>query len=109
VNEHDRERTPEILPLERERQIDLRRLPTWAQYAIALVIVTVVALAAWYVGKDQPVAGWITTFVIPALGLAYATLFLVAAGRWIVRRGHALRRAGGADEARPLSGRDTPY
>jgi hypothetical protein len=58
------------------RPLDLRRLPRWLQYVIALAVVALVVAAAWAFGGDRPVPSWITGFVIPALGWLYVGLFI---------------------------------
>jgi hypothetical protein len=60
--------------MERER-IDLRRLPVWLQYLIALTVVAVVSIAAWLVGRNRPIPNWITHYLIPILGWSYIVLF----------------------------------
>ena len=55
-------------------RVDLNRLPAWLQYLIALSVVAVVVGAAWAVGRDDPVPGWITHYLIPALGWLYIVL-----------------------------------
>jgi 4-hydroxybenzoate polyprenyltransferase len=56
--------------------VDLKRLPVWVQYAIALIIMAIVVTAAWIVGRKQPVPTWLTTNLIPALGWLYIFLFV---------------------------------
>lgn len=55
--------------------VDLRQLPIGIQYLISLSVVTVVVIAAWLVGRNQPVPTWLTTHLIPALGWLYIVLF----------------------------------
>jgi hypothetical protein len=65
-------------------RIDLRRgLPAAARYALALVIVIGVSLAAWYVGRDDPTPRWIAEGLVPALGWIYLALLAIAAVYWI--------------------------
>jgi len=59
-------------------RIDLRRLPAWLQYTIALAVVAVVAGLAWLVGRDDPLPDWMTGALIPALGWLYIVLFIIA-------------------------------
>ncbi len=69
------------------KNIDLRKLPAWLQYVIALSVVGIVVPAAWIVGRDQPVPSWITTKLIPALGWLYLVLFVyVILHRWFQKR-----------------------
>jgi len=56
------------------RGINLRALPVWLQYAIALVVIALVVSLAWLVGRDRPVPGWLTHRFIPALGWVYLAL-----------------------------------
>lgn len=69
------------------RKVDLRRLPGWAQYVIALSVVAVVVTAAWIVGGDRPVPVWITRYLVPALGVFYLILCAIALIGWARRRG----------------------
>lgn len=69
------------------RRVDLRRLPRWQQYAIALAVTAAVVVAAWLVGGDEPVPGWVSGILVPALG--WLVLAIVAGalavgllGRW---------------------------
>ncbi|HEX2828585.1 MAG TPA: hypothetical protein VHP37_19685 [Burkholderiales bacterium] len=65
-------------------RIDLRRgLPVAARYAVAIVIVVTVSLAAWYVGRDEPTPRWIGEGLVPALGWIYLALLAIAAVHWI--------------------------
>lgn len=63
--------------------LNLRAAPMWLQYVLALVTVGVVVALAWRFGKDRPVPGWITTYLVPALGWIYLALVAIALGRWI--------------------------
>jgi hypothetical protein len=65
-------------------RIDLRRgLSATARYTIAIAIVVGVSLAAWYVGRDDPVPRWIGEGLVPALGWIYLALLAVAVVYWI--------------------------
>ena len=48
--------------------VDLKRLPRWLQYVIAVSVTAVVVALAWHVGKDRPVPHWIQAYLVPALG-----------------------------------------
>jgi hypothetical protein len=39
--------------------VDLRRLPLWLQYAIAIAVSAVVMYFAWLAGRDKPTPGWL--------------------------------------------------
>ena len=70
------------------RRVDLRRLPRWQQYVIALGVTAVVVVAAWLVGGDEPVPAWASGILVPALGwLALAILAGALAVRLLGRRG----------------------
>jgi len=56
-------------------EIDLKKLPTWIQYTIALSVTAIVVFAAWTVGSQQPVPVWLTKYFIPASGWLYLMLF----------------------------------
>jgi len=69
------------------RRVDLRRLPRWQQYALALAVTAAVVVAAWLVGGDEPVPAWVSELLVPALG--WLVLAIVAGalavrllGRW---------------------------
>lgn len=65
---------------------DLRTLPVWLQYVIALTVVAVVVAVAWVVGRDDPVPGWITDDLIPILGWTYLALVVVVIVTRLARR-----------------------
>jgi hypothetical protein len=71
-----------------DKKIDLRVLPVWLQYIIALTVVAIVAGLAWLVGRDQPVPDWIQHGLIPALGWIYLALLAAALLRWIIKKRH---------------------
>jgi hypothetical protein len=62
-------------------RIDLKKLPVWQQYVIALVVVTIVVAAAWAIGRNTAVPVWITNYFVPLSGwigiLVLLYLFLV--------------------------------
>lgn len=59
-------------------RVDLRRLPGWLRYTIALIVVAVVVALAVTVGGDTEVPGWVSKILIPALGVI--VLLVVADG-----------------------------
>ena len=67
-------------------KVDLRTLPGWLQYCIALSVVAVVVAAAWVVGRDDPVPGWIADYLIPILGVAYLVLVVVVVATHLLKR-----------------------
>ena len=54
-----------------KNKIDLRALPTWLKYVISLTVIIPVMGAAWIVGRDEPVPGWLQHRLIPILGWIY--------------------------------------
>jgi hypothetical protein len=60
-------------PIPRQN-IDLKQLPIWLQYTIALSVTTIVVITAWQVGHNQPTPQWINQFLIPTLGWIYLVL-----------------------------------
>jgi hypothetical protein len=70
----DNNREREAQPMT-DREIDLRKLPVRLQYLIALTVVAIVTIAAWLVGRNRPIAYWITHYLIPILGVSYIVLF----------------------------------
>jgi hypothetical protein len=78
-------RSPDPTP---RRRIDLRRLPRWQQYAIALGVTGAVVVAAWLVGGDEPVPAGVSEILVPALGwLVLAIVAGALAVRLLGRRG----------------------
>jgi hypothetical protein len=69
-----------------KRQIDLTTLPQWLQYLIALAITAVVVVAAWIVGRDQPVPLWIEEYLIPALAVFGVVLIVTVVVDWFRKR-----------------------
>jgi hypothetical protein len=67
------------------RTVNLRRLPTWAQYAIAIPVSAAIMFLAWRVGRDRPAPPWIGPFlsVWMWLGPGLLAFFIV---RWLWRR-----------------------
>ena len=60
------------------KRVDLRVLPPWQQYAIALAVTGVVVALAWQVGHARATPHWITAWLVPALG--WIGLFLIVTG-----------------------------
>jgi hypothetical protein len=58
------------------KRVNLKTLPAWLQYLIALAVIAAVAAAAWIVGKDKAIPSWITNYLIPILGWSYIVLAL---------------------------------
>lgn len=78
---------PSTTPRPPRKRIDLRgsmRAP--ARYAIAASITAVVALAAWWWGRDEPVPAWISEWLVPALGWTWLALAAAVAIYAVVRR-----------------------
>ena len=61
--------------------VDLRRLPRRARYAIGIAVALVVGGIAWLVGRDEPTPGWVVAG-IRVLGTVVAVLVVV----WLVWR-----------------------
>jgi peptidoglycan/LPS O-acetylase OafA/YrhL len=69
------------------------RLPRWVRWTLALTIVAAVFMAAWVVGRDDPIPEWISRGLVPALGWAYLVLLAVA-GVHLIRKRLARRSEG---------------
>ena len=68
------------------RRVDLRTLPPWAQYAIALIVVAAVGGLAWLVGRGRPTPSWFHG-VIPVLGwIGVAALIYLAVRQMMKKR-----------------------
>lgn len=69
------------------RRVDLFKvLPPAARYALALAIIAAVALAGWWVGRDEPVPPAVGGFLVPLLGWLWLALAAVALASWLWRR-----------------------
>jgi len=68
------------------RRIDLKRLPRWLQYVIALTVTAVVVALAWHVGKDRPVPHWIQAYLVPALGWVGLILLVTGVLAWVLKK-----------------------
>ena len=55
----------------------LFKLPKWQQYGISLLVVLVVVVIAWMVGKDDPAPPWLSEVVVPNLGWVYLGLLAI--------------------------------
>ncbi len=66
--------------------INLRNLPAWLQYLIALTVVALVGGAAWLAGRDDPLPAWVTSYLIPAITVLYVALLAVAVARRLRRK-----------------------
>jgi hypothetical protein len=53
---------------------------------LAAVVMVVIAVAAWVVGKGDPVPDWITQLLIPALSVLVLVLSAVLLVDWLRRR-----------------------
>ena len=60
------------------RRVDLRVLPSWIQWALALGATAAVVLAAWWAEGDQPLPSWASENLVPGLGVAWLLLAAVA-------------------------------
>lgn len=60
--------------------------------ALGAAITVAVALLAWWLGRDDPVPGWIAHGLVPALGWIYIALVVVALAGWWRRRAAQRRR-----------------
>lgn len=66
---------------------DLRTLPGWLQYIIVLATVAIVALIAWYFGRDTPTSPWLAWFTqnLTLWGWLYVTALIIVIGQWAIR------------------------
>jgi hypothetical protein len=65
---------------------DLRRLPSWLQYAISLPVVGVISTVAWLTGRDKPVPKWVSDIVVPNLLWVFIGLLAIAAVGTLLER-----------------------
>ena len=61
------------------RQVNLRRLPTWAQYLIGIAVAVLVGALAWSSGRHRETPGWVSGGIKVA-GVVFAA---VAVG-WLI-------------------------
>lgn len=74
------------------RRVDLFKLLTpAARYAVAVAIIVVVSLAAWWTGRDEPVPPAVNGILVPLLGWLWLALAAVALASWLWRRRKAHR------------------
>jgi len=66
--------------------MNLRNLPKWQQYAIALPVVTGVVCLARLTGGDKGPPSWLTQWLIPILAWVYIVAGAVALVRFALRR-----------------------
>jgi hypothetical protein len=65
--------------------VDLRRLPPWLQFGIAVAVAAAVMWLAWTLRASHPGPAWIRRWLLPAwtvIGLAVLCGYAV---RWILR------------------------
>jgi len=68
------------------RRVDLRTLPPWAQYGIALIVVAVVGGLAYLAGRGRPTPSWFTG-LFPVLGwIGVAALLYLVVWQILKRR-----------------------
>jgi len=66
--------------------VDLRTLPPWAQYGIALIVVAVVGGLAYLAGRGRPTPSWFTG-LFPVLGwIGVAALVYLVVWQILKRR-----------------------
>ena len=68
------------------KKVDLRTLPLWLQYLIALVVVGAVVGLALVVGRDRPIPFWIKDYLTPMLGVAAILVFTYKLAVWLKRK-----------------------
>ncbi|OUL31317.1 hypothetical protein BV372_20360 [Nostoc sp. T09] len=68
------------------KKVDLKTLPVFLQYVIALLVSTIVFALAWYVGKDKPIPDWIQNYIMPNLGWIGIVLLSYFFGRWLINK-----------------------
>lgn len=68
------------------KKVDLKSLPVWLQYSIALLTAAIIFALAWYVGKDKPMPDWIQDYIMPNLGWVGIVLLSYFFIRWLVNK-----------------------
>jgi hypothetical protein len=53
---------------------------------IALAVTTVIVVAAWFVGRDRSVPGWIENWLVPGLGWLGLFLIIIAVASEVRKR-----------------------
>lgn len=60
------------------KSVQLKLLPVWLQYVIAITVTLFVVAMAWHIGKDRPTPQWIELWLVPILG--WTGLLLLVTG-----------------------------
>jgi hypothetical protein len=64
-------------------RIDLKRLPKWLQYVIAITVTAIVVAVAWH--QQRPAPDWVMVWVVPIL--SWIGLVLIVTGvTWHLRQ-----------------------
>ena len=69
-----------------KQQVNIRKLSTWREYLIAVLVTSVIVAVAWFVGRDQPTPAWISNYLIPGLGWLGLILIIIVIFDWIRKR-----------------------
>jgi len=72
-------------PNQRRKRVDIRHAPARFRNSLAVVIILIIGAAAWVVGRDQPVPGWIGGQLVPLLGIGFALLVVLAGVEAVVK------------------------
>lgn len=72
--------------MERRPRVDLRRLPSWLQYFIALATIASIAVVAWLAGRDEPIPLWVSEWLVPNLAWILLGLIIVAVAGTVIER-----------------------
>ncbi len=67
------------------RRVDLRTLPPWQQYGIALIVVAVVGTIAYLAGRGNPTPSWFTG-LFPVLGWIGVAALVYLVARQIIKK-----------------------
>ena len=68
------------------KKVDLRTLPAWLYYIVALVVTVAIMIVAWIVGRDRPIPDWIENYLIPSLGWVFLLFLAVAIIGWLLKK-----------------------
>lgn len=71
------------------KRVDLRALPTWLQYLIALTVTAIVVAFAWWVsrGASTPATTWVEHTLAPILGWLFIILVVFLIILRLAKRG----------------------
>lgn len=78
--------SPNEMKSQKEKRFDLKSLPKWQQYGIAILVVAAVVTLAVISRGDRPPPRWLVEGLIPVLGWIYLALLAIVLIRYFLNR-----------------------